>query len=188
MLRRHYLCFGSFVALLLISTIRPAAQRTPSSDGVARPIDPAGVRLPLEADSGNQTKFSFIAYGDTRGPADGSTIPPGHRDVIDRMLTAIAEEQHAGFPVRFVLQSGDAVVTGRYANQWNVSFTPLIERLVHEGRVPYFFAVGNHDVGGMPSRSPERDAGLRNAASAMSRLWPLEGTSRRMTGYPTFAF
>jgi hypothetical protein len=108
--------------------------------------------------------------------------------VIDRMLTAIAEEGQAGFPARFVVQSGDAVVTGRYGNQWNTSFNPLIERLIHEGRVPYLFAVGNHDVGGMPVRSPERDAGLRNAAAAMARLWPLEGTSRRLTGYPTFAF
>ena len=88
--RRNYLRFGSLVALLLTSAIRPAAQQAASSDVVARPIDSAGVLLPLEADSGNQTKFSFIAYGDTRGPADGSTIQPGHRDVIDRMLTAIA--------------------------------------------------------------------------------------------------
>ena len=42
------------------------------------------------------------------------------------MLTAIAEEERARFPVRFVVQSGDAVVTSRYGNQWDVSFNPLI--------------------------------------------------------------
>jgi Calcineurin-like phosphoesterase len=191
MLSRHGFLLASFSALVLITATRPLAQAPadrPSGNVVARPIDPAGVLLPLEADSGNQTKFSFIAYGDTRGPADGSMIQPEHKGVIDRMLTAIAEEGQAGFPARFVVQSGDAVVTGRYGNQWNTSFNPLIERLIHEGRVPYLFAVGNHDVGGMPVRSPERDAGLRNAAAAMARLWPLEGTSRRLTGYPTFAF
>ena len=191
MIRRGLPFVTICIALILTSATRPRAQapsERSSANVVARPIDPAGVLLPLEADSGNQTKFSFIAYGDTRGPADGMTIQPAHKDVIDRMLTAIAEEAQAGFPVRFVLQSGDAVVTGRYANQWNMSFNPLIERLIHEGRVPYLFAVGNHDVGGMPVRSPERDAGLRNASAAMARLWPLEGTSRRLTGYPTFAF
>jgi len=178
--RRGFL-FASLLSLVLITATRPLAQAPadrPSANVVARSIDPAGVLLPLEADSGNQTKFSFIAYGDTRGPADGSIIQPEHKGVIDRMLTAIAEEGQAGFPVRFVVQSGDAVVTGRYGNQWNTSFNPLIERLIHEGRVPYLFAVGNHDVGGMPLRSPERDAGLRNAAEAMARLWPLEGSSR----------
>jgi hypothetical protein len=191
MLSRTRFLFASLLALVLISAIRPFAQAPairPPANVVARPIDPAGMLLPLEADSGNQTKFSFIAYGDTRGPADGTIVQPAHKDVIDRMLTAIPEEGQAGFPVRFVVQSGDAVVTGRYGNQWNVSFNPLIERLIQEGRVPYLFAVGNHDVGGMPVRSPERDAGLRNAAAAMARLWPLEGTSRRLTGYPTFAF
>src|SRR6476469_873250 len=191
MLSRHGFLLASFFALVLITATRPLAQAPadrPSGNVVARPIDPAGVLLPLEADSGNQTKFSFIAYGDTRGPADGAMIQPEHKGVIDRMLTAIAEEGQAGFPARFVVQSGDAVVTGRYGNQWNTSFNPLIERLIHEGRVPYLFAVGNHDVGGMPVRSPERDAGLRNATAAMARLWPLEGTSRRLTGYPTFTF
>jgi calcineurin-like phosphoesterase family protein len=187
MIRRTGCVFSGLLALVLISAT-PAAQQEPSSNLAVRPIDPAGVLLPLEADSGNQTKFSFMAYGDTRGPADGMVIQPAHKDVIDRMLMAIAEEKQAGFPVRFVVQSGDAVVTGRYANQWNVSFNPLIERLIHEGRVPYLFAVGNHDVGGMPMRSPERDTGLRNTTAAMARIWPLEGTSRRLTGYPTFAF
>jgi calcineurin-like phosphoesterase family protein len=186
MIRRALLGITASFVLLVVFTTSPLAQQAPN--GVAHPIDPVGIRLPLEADSGNQTKFSFIAYGDTRGPADGVSIQPAHRDVIDRILATIPVQEQAGFPVRFVIQSGDAVVSGRSGNQWNVSFTPLIERLIHDGRVPYLFAVGNHDVGGMPLHSPERDSGLRNAVSAMAQLWPEEGTSRRLTGYPTFAF
>ena len=40
----------------------------------------------------------------------------------------------------------------------------------------------------MPVHSDERNAGLRTTAAAMARLWPEEGTSRRLNGYPTFAF
>src|SRR5262245_59712560 len=174
------------VALLLLFATAPIAQTPPTVS--ARSIEPGAVRLPPEADSGNQTKFSFIAYGDTRGPADGVRLQPAHSDVVNCILAAIPDQERAGFPVRIIVQSGDAVVAGRYGNQWNVSFTPVIERLIRDGQVPYFFAVGNHDVGGMPVRSPEREAGLRNATAAMARLWPPEGTTRRLDKYPTFAF
>jgi hypothetical protein len=183
---RRRVFFLTWFAAVVCLVMKPIAQAPPSA--TARAIDPGGVHLPLEADSGNQTKYSFIAYGDTRGAADGVSIQAAHRDVVNRILAAIPEEERAGFPVRFVVQSGDAVVAGQYGNQWNVSFNPLIERLMHDGQLPYFFTVGNHDVGGMPVRSPQREAGLRNATAAMARLWPLEGTSRRLNGYPTFAF
>ena len=133
MLRRQVFLLLGLTAIVLWAT-RPIAQQPPTA--TARTIDPAGVSLPLEADSGNQTKFAFIAYGDTRGPADGLLIQPAHRDVINRILASIPDEERAGFPVRFVVQSGDAVVAGQYANQWNVSFNPLIERLIHDGHVP----------------------------------------------------
>ena len=186
MLRRRRAFLLTAVALCAFWATRPTAQAPPRQ--TARPIDPRGVVLPPEADSGNQTKFAFIAYGDTRGPADGVLIQPAHQDVVNRILSTIPEQERAGFPVRFVVQSGDAVVAGQYGNQWNASFNPLIERLLHEGRVPYFFAVGNHDVSGMSVHSPEREAGLRNASAAMLRLWPEEGTSRRLSAYPTFGF
>ena len=185
MFRRVPIVFVSAIALLLTFATRPIAQ---TSTATTRPIDPGSIRLPPEADSGNQTKFSFIAYGDTRGAADGVRIQSAHSDVVTRILAAIPDEERAGFPVRFIVQSGDAVVAGQYGNQWNVSFNPLIERLIHDGQVPYLFAVGNHDVGGMPVHSPERAAGLKNTAAAMARLWPAEGTSRRLAGYPTFGF
>jgi len=42
------------------------------------------------------------------------------------------------FPVRFIVQSGDAVTSGRDGSAWNVSFTPIIERLTRGAGVPYF--------------------------------------------------
>ena len=62
------------------------------------------------------------------------------------MLGRIKKLQDTEYPVRFVLQSGDAVVDGRKVQQWNVSFVPLINRLTTEGGVSYFLAPGNHDV------------------------------------------
>ncbi len=54
--------------------------------------------------------------------------------------------QTSDFPVRFVLQSGDAVTNGRIANQWNTSFIDVVSRLTQEGNVPYYLIPGNHDV------------------------------------------
>jgi len=161
---------------------RPVAQQADP----ARPIEPPAVLLPPESASAAVTKFSFVAYGDTRGPADGEILQPQHSAVVNRVLEAVAEEKAAGFPVRFVVQSGDAVNNGRNAAQWDVSFTPVIERITRAG-LPYFFAVGNHDVGGRPVGDPDRERGLKNVTSAMSKLWPPEGP-RRLAGYPTFGF
>jgi hypothetical protein len=89
------------------------------------------------------------------------------------------------FPVRFVLQTGDAVLNGTNGTAWNVSFSPLIERLTREAGVPYLFAAGNHDVA---FNAAGRPIGLHNMLSALSRLIPPEGSPRRLAGYPTFAF
>ena len=92
-------------------------------------------------------------------------------------------------PVRFIVQTGDAVVNGGDAKQWNLSFVGLINRLTTEGGVPFFIAPGNHDVSEAPDPgAPEREDGLRNYLSAMSRLIPPDGASRRLAGYPTYAF
>jgi len=165
----------------------PRAQQA-QKPSVVRAIEPSAVALPPESATRGITRFSFIAYGDTRGPADGKIIQPMHRDVVNDMLDAIGTERRLGFPVGFIVQCGDAVANGRDANQWNVSFTPLVERLLRDGRVPYFFAVGNHDVGGTPVGDPDRQVGLTNVTAAMAKLWPPEGSPKRLAGYPTFAF
>ena len=112
-----------------------------------------------------------------------------HSLVVDSMLAAIKRLEKTENPVRFVLQSGDAVVDGRDPRQWNASFVDLINRLTVEGGVPYFLAPGNHDVTGASALdSPEREKGLRNYLAAVAQLIPPDGAARRLAGYPTYAF
>jgi 3',5'-cyclic AMP phosphodiesterase CpdA len=161
---------------------------------LANPIAPPSTPLPAEAATAGITKFSFIAYGDTRSgsepntPGDGDVLQVEHARVVDKALAKIEALRATQFPVRFALQSGDAVLRGANGNQWNVSFTPLIERLTRRAGIPYFLTAGNHDVSGMPLGSTGREPGLRNTLSALSRLIPPDGSPRRLTGYPTFAF
>jgi hypothetical protein len=154
----------------------------------ARAIEPGTVSLPPEELSAGVTKFSFIAYGDTRGQADGFELQREHGRLVQAMLDEIRVRAAGEHPVRFVVQSGDGVTAGSDAAQWDVSFTPLIERLVREGGVPYFMSVGNHDVTGRPLSDPQRQPGLRNALAVMAKLYPADGSLRRLSGYPTYAF
>ena len=137
--------------------------------------------LPSEAESKGATKYSFLVYGDTRGRRDGTTLQYEHSLVIDSMLAQIKKLKGTEYPVRFVLQSGDAVVNGREVRQWNVSFVPLINRLTTEGGVPYFLVPGNHER----TTSPE---GLKNYLDAVSTLIPPEGSPRRLSGSATYSF
>ena len=170
----------------------PATPATPLA--LVRPIDPPVTPLPSEAASAGVRQFSFIAYGDTRSggaadvPGDGQIVQVEHSHVVDRMIPRIHESASTPFPVRFVLQSGDAVLRGQNAAMWNVSFSPIIERLTRGANIPFFFSVGNHDVTTMPPGDPGRALGLHNTLTAMSKLIPPEGSSRRLSGYPTYAF
>jgi hypothetical protein len=145
--------------------------------------------LPSEAATAGVTKFTFIAYGDTRGRHDGVDVQAEHTLVIESMIRRIKAAAQTTDPIRFVLQSGDAVVDGSIARQLSVSYVPLINRLTQEADVPYFLSVGNHDVGGIPDLvNPRRLAGLRNYFAVNARLIPPEGSARRLNGYPTYAF
>jgi hypothetical protein len=154
-----------------------AAQEADRVTAIAQPSKP----LPSEAESRGITKYSFLVYGDTRGRRDGIEIQYEHSLVIDSMLAQIKNLKNTEFPVRFVLQSGDAVVDGRDVQQWNVSFVPLMNRLTTEGGVPYFLVPGNHEG----TTSPE---GLRNYLDAVSTLLPPDGSPRRLSGTATYAF
>ena len=145
--------------------------------------------LPPESESADVTQFSFLAYGDTRGRRDGIDPQYEHSLIVDSMVRTIASLRDGPDPVRFVLQSGDAVVNGRDPAQWNVSFVGLINRITKEAGVPFFLAPGNHDVTGSGDlESPRRQKGLRNYLSAVSSLIPPDGATRRLDGYPAFAF
>jgi hypothetical protein len=182
-------------ALLLLLLLGPASQAqaprpapTPTPEpvrAIARPLRP----LPPEADSAAVTRFSFIVYGDTRGRRDGTEIQHEHSLVVDAQLAAIKRLEQTPFPVRFILQSGDAVVRGGDPKQWNHSFVELINRLTAQGGVPYFLAPGNHDVSSAAELGdPRRVDGLRHYLQANAHLIPPDGAPRRLDGYPTFAF
>jgi len=170
------------------ATKSPAVQESAVQDTV-RPIAPPKNPLPAEKASANVTRFSFIVYGDTRGRRDGKEIQYEHSLIVESMLGAIKKLETTVYPVRFVLQTGDAVVDGRDAKQWNASFVNLINRLTTEGGTPYFLAPGNHDVTSAAELTdPRRQEGLRNYLAAVSQLIPPDGASRRLAGYPTYAF
>lgn len=185
------LVFAFFAA----SCAAVAAQRAEVPAAVAvKPIAPPARPLPSEEASAAVTRFSFIAYGDTRSgseagvPGDGQILHPMHSQLVDQMLAKAKALETTPFPVRFVVQSGDAVLRGQIGQMWNVSFSPIIEKLTRGGNLPYFFSVGNHDVSTMPAGSPSRTQGLQNTLTAMSNLIPQEGSPRRLKGYPTYGF
>jgi len=164
-----------------------------ASSGVAAPavraIAPPRRPLPPEALTAAETRFAFIAYGDTRGRRDGKVEQLEHGIVVDAMLRRIGDMEAGPTPVRFVLQSGDAVVDGRDAAQWNVSFVSLVDRITTIGGVPYFLAPGNHDVTSASElQSAGRQLGLEHYLQAVAQLIPPTSATRRLDGYPTYAF
>lgn len=175
-----------FVLLLALPASLKA--QTPDLRDSIRAIKPPAVALPAEAATASITKFSFIAYGDTRGRHDGTDVQGEHTLVMDAMLAEIRRSAASGDTIRFVLQSGDAVNNGSIARQLMVSYVPIIERLTAVG-VPYFLSVGNHDVGNSVDLTDKRRMdGLRNYFGVNAKLIPPEGSPRRLSGYPTYAF
>lgn len=167
------------------ATAQQPAQAVEQVRAIARPRNP----VPPEEASAGVTRFSFIVYGDTRGRRDGAQEQYEHSLIVDSMVATINRLENTAFPVRFVLQTGDAVVDGRVARQWNKSFIDLINRITTEGGVSYFLAPGNHDVTGAESLDdPMRQDGLRNYLAAIANLIPPDGAARRLRGYPTYAF
>jgi len=147
-------------------------------------------RTPLanEAASAGVSRFSFIVYGDSRGRRDGEAPQHEHWLVVDGIVKTVAAMANGPDPVRFVLWSGDAVVSGRVARQWNVSFVDNVNRITGEAGVPFFPAPGNHDLTAATDRNaPTRLEGLRNYMAAFRNLIPAEDSPRRLAGYPTYA-
>ncbi len=153
------------------------AQQPSASAQTVRAIKPPRNPLPPEDSSAGITRFSFIVYGDTRGRKDGVQLQYEHSLVVDSMLAMIRRLEKTPYPVRFVLQVGDAVVDGRDPKQWNVSFVDLINRVTTEGGVPYFLAPGNHDVTNAPSPDdPNRKEGLKKLSRCGGPTYPTRGS------------
>jgi hypothetical protein len=173
-----------FLAAVIVGAGRAEAQDTTVAESISPPIVP----LPSEQASAGVRKFSFIAYGDTRGGLDGIALQTNHSLVVASMLRTIAARAATGDPVRFVVQSGDAVTDGRSARQLTVSYVPVVNRLTDAG-IPYFLAVGNHDVRNSPNLADtDRVRGLKNYLAANKNLIPPDGSPRRLSGYPTYSF
>lgn len=178
-----------FAALLLFA-LPVSAQAPPQrpADTVVAILPPTRP-LPPEAASAGVTRFAFIAYGDTRGRRDGVDPQYEHSLIVDHMVRSIERYANGPDAIKFIVQSGDAVVNGRDPRQWNASFVGLINRLTTQGGLPYFLAPGNHDVTGSPDlQSPGRQEGLANYLRAMRQLIPPKGATRRLDGYPTYGF
>jgi hypothetical protein len=167
----------------------PAAGQVgqPSPAAIVDAIEPPRSPFPPEAASANETRFSFIVYGDTREDVSGQETQKRHGRVVEAMLAKIKILASSRFPARFVVQTGDAVTNGRDTRRWH-AFTAVIDRITGEGALPYFFAVGNHDVSGRPPGDQMRAEGLRNTMDVLAKVIPPEGSPRRLRGYPTYAF
>src|SRR4030095_7457007 len=181
---------GIVLALLLLLPAVIAGQiPAPAPAETVRAIKPPANPLPPEEATAGISRFSFLIYGDTRGRRDGRELQYEHSMVINSMLATIKRLEKSPFPVRFVLQTGDAVVNGRDVLQLNVSFIDLINRLTQEGNVSYFLAPGNHDLTSANSvDNPERQIGLKNYLAANGLLLPPDGSPHRLHGYPTYSF
>ncbi len=177
-------------SLLLILIPSPGtAQIATASPATVLPIGAPTDPLPSEAASAGVTRFSFIAYGDTRNSHDGQLLQEVHGEVITAMLGRIKAMAMGPDPVRFVLQSGDAVANGSVAQQLNISYVPLINQITVGADMPYFFAAGNHDVGTASDlTNARRLSGLANLLAANANLFPPDGSPRRLAGYPVYAF
>jgi hypothetical protein len=174
----------SFVPLVFAASVT-LGQAPATVTAIARAKNP----IPPEAATAGVSRFSFIAYGDTRGRRDGVNEQYEHSLIVDAMIRAINTAAAGPSPIKFILQSGDAVVNGGNAAQWNVSFVGLINRLTTDGGIPYFLAPGNHDVTSAAELdAPGRQVALRNYLNAVSQLIPPDGAPRRLAGYPAFAF
>ena len=168
-------------------SLAPASALCGSS--AAMPIAPPATALPSEDASAAISRFSFIVYGDTRGPYDGRALQPDHEKVVESMLATVKARANGPDPVRFVLQTGDAVTDGRIAAQWNVSYSPLISQITVGGDLSYYLTVGNHDVTiARVASDPDRIVGLCNYFAANARLIPPNGSAHRMRDYPSYGF
>jgi hypothetical protein len=167
---------------------RPVSQPAEPPIEEVRAIAAPARPLVSEKDSRRLKKVSFIVYGDTRGGAttDGVMLHAVHSRLMDRMIEVVRERATTSRAIRFVLQTGDAVLRGGDARMWNVSFTPVIDRLTRDAGVPYFLTPGNHDV--LAARNANPSSGRDNTLRAIGHLLPPPGSDRRHGASLTYAF
>src|SRR6185503_13058356 len=87
----------SIAILLVAATLAGHAfvVQEPAPPIVAKPIEPPATPFPSEAASAGITRFSFLAYGDSRGgvldgvPTDGRALNGAHNSLMDGILARI---------------------------------------------------------------------------------------------------
>ena len=89
------------VALSLVSAATLGAQAAAPRDTIiTAPTRAPRTPLPSEAASAKIKKFSFIAYGDTRGRFDGTALQVEHGKVVESMLGTIKQVAGTGDAMR----------------------------------------------------------------------------------------
>ena len=108
---RRIVALSSLVLVVLASILPGTAQQPPASPRPTAPpervraILPPAKPLPSEADSRGVSRFSFLAYGDTRGRRDGLEIQYEHSLIVDSMVARIKQLAATPYPVKFVARS-----------------------------------------------------------------------------------
>ncbi len=168
----RFRCATLAIASLPLFAGALAAQAPALPDSVAALVPPR-TPFPSEAATLGTTRFSFIMYGDTRGRHDGSQVQAEHQLVIESMLSTIRKAATTPDAIRFVVQSGDAIQNGSVAAQINVSYAPLINRLMREG-----------DVSVLPRGRKPRRRQLRGSRRRPSRERAAELLRRQREAHP----
>ena len=110
MMPSRRLLSAAVVALVAVAGLAAtaAAQKVRTRAGLAdcpadsaTPILAPTTPLPTEAASAGITRFSFFAYGDTRGRHDGTRIQPDHELIMESMLATAKTLANTADAVRF---------------------------------------------------------------------------------------
>src|SRR3954470_2626481 len=99
-------CYARGVRRLAVASLLFSATAFAQAPEPVRAILPPRTPLPPEATSAGVTRFSFIAYGDTRGRRDGQDEQYEHSLVVDTMTALVKRLETTPFPVRFVVMTG----------------------------------------------------------------------------------
>lgn len=116
---------------ILLSTLLGAIACTKASHAQT---SPAALQLQIKP------PFRFVTYGDTRFH-DPKDTAPADPEVRKTLVQAIADANPA-----FICFSGDIVLNGNDANDWNIWDNET--RIWREQKIPVYPALGNHDLHG----------------------------------------
>src|SRR5258708_5219641 len=152
-----------------------------------RPIEPPATPLASETASAAVTKFSFIAYGDTRSggapdvPGDGDILQPEHGRVVDRMIAKAGELASTPLPGLVLVTLARSLFWGRGPGHAAAPTPPRPRALPARSPPPRGFPPGRRAA---PPRPPSRGpARRRRIVASRSPLRSARCTCRCSTGF-----